>query len=304
MRTERGDRFEMSKSGVIDLTTSPPGKKASKRKRAASKANRLTLTEDLEDELKLALEKSKLVPTEQYVVRKTVRIRGGKKAKKQVATTAGLRATVIFAQYECGTAVCIGAGGRFLTCAHCLGEEPQTGIQKFVVFMSGRIVLTESIAVDEKADLALLKVVGEYRTGNEMMDYEVAGFAPFPSVPIGESLTLGETLVCYGQPGCDDLESKTAQKTGYDVFVRSIGLYENCLEGGIDDNTEIGKLQHGCWTYWGHSGAPLLNVECQVVGLHSSWDDEEETRHGVHLSAIQNFLAKRVQFIVTECIQK
>lgn len=37
----------------------------------------------------------------------------------------GLASTLIFAQHEAGTAVCIDSCGWILTCAHCFGETPE-----------------------------------------------------------------------------------------------------------------------------------------------------------------------------------
>jgi hypothetical protein len=57
------------------------------------------------------------------------------------------------------------------------------------------------------------------------------------------------------------------------------------------DNSEIGALLHDCWTYWGHSGAPLIaRSSGKLVGLHSSWDDATGMRRGVPLVAIKAFL--------------
>lgn len=64
------------------------------------------------------------------------------------------------------------------------------------------------------------------------------------------------------------------------------------------DNFEIGALKHTCWTYWGHSGAPLIHADTRapgggdfaLVGLHSSWDDRTGMRRGVALVAIRAFL--------------
>lgn len=58
-----------------------------------------------------------------------------------------------------------------------------------------------------------------------------------------------------------------------------------------DNNSEIGSLKHDAWTYWGHSGAPLLKaVDGTLIGLHSSWDDKTAMRHGVPLIEIKHFL--------------
>ena len=40
----------------------------------------------------------------------------------------------------------------------------------------------------------------------------------------------------------------------------SAGVCTGVLAGDLRDNSEIGKLVHSCWTYWGHSGAPLFQV--------------------------------------------
>jgi V8-like Glu-specific endopeptidase len=40
------------------------------------------------------------------------------------------------------------------------------------------------------------------------------------------------------------------------------------------DNAEIGALMHDAWTYWGHSGAPLVaEGDGGLVGVHSSWEE-------------------------------
>mmetsp|Transcript_29764 Transcript_29764/g.38380 ORF Transcript_29764/g.38380 Transcript_29764/m.38380 type:complete len:461 (+) Transcript_29764:52-1434(+) len=42
-------------------------------------------------------------------------------------------------------------------------------------------------------------------------------------------------------------------------------------------------IEHSCWTYWGHSGAPLFDVQGCVRGLHCAWDDQTGMRHGQKL---------------------
>jgi len=72
----------------------------------------------------------------------------------------------------------------------------------------------------------------------------------------------------------------------------SSGKYRG-LSPGQDpqDNSEIGALMHDCWTYWGHSGAPLVERRTGgLVGLHSSWDEETGMRRGVAWEAVQAFL--------------
>ena len=100
-------------------------------------------------------------------------------------------------------------------------------------------------------------------------------------------------LVCIGHPGSEDLEaSESGIKTGYDVLHVSTGAFRGLAEGqDVQDNSEIGALKHDCWTYWGHSGAPLVDRRTgNLIGLHSSWDDETGMRRGVALEAIQAFM--------------
>jgi len=41
----------------------------------------------------------------------------------------------------------------------------------------------------------------------------------------------------------------------------STGLSRGYASGqDAQDNLEIGALTHDCWTYWGHSGAPLVET--------------------------------------------
>jgi hypothetical protein len=249
-----------------------------------------SLSNTLRLELDLALGKQNLIPKEEDVKIAKSKLRKGKKPTVEMTSMSpGFQATVIFAQYECGTGVCIDSTGRILTCAHCVGEKPKIGIQKIVLYSNGLMVLTKCIELDLVADLALLQVTGHY--DSESKDFVHNTPSSYPSVKVGETITLGEPLVCFGQPGCDDLESKTERKTDYAVLMRSQGTFEGCLEGGdLNDNSEIGQLQHDCWTYWGHSGAGLFNQNCELVGIHSSWDDEKGTRHGIHLNAIRKFL--------------
>lgn len=83
-------------------------------------------------------------------------------------------------------------------------------------------------------------------------------------------------------------------QTNYDSLVLSSGNYRG-LDPDQDpqDNSEIGALMHDCWTYWGHSGAPLvLRNTGSLVGVHSSWDDETGMRRGVPWEALVSFLEK------------
>ncbi|KAL9114616.1 MAG: hypothetical protein Q9227_001294 [Pyrenula ochraceoflavens] len=202
--------------------------------------------------------------------------------------------TLVFAQEEAGTAVCISKQGMLLTCSHCVVEDPSEaapaiGVCAWLIFASGIVVRAECIAFDSRRDLALLQIVASQSPG------------PFPFVPeaIAEP-KVRTSLICVGHPGSEDLEiGRPGVKTGYDVLNVSKGLFLGYADQDLQDNSEIGALKHNCWTYWGHSGAPLIERRIgKLVGLHSSWDETTCMRRGVPLAAIKDFLQEHTSFII------
>ena len=211
-----------------------------------------------------------------------------RKVSKAACLEQSFNSVVVFAQYECGTGVNISEAGLILTCAHCLGDHPKVGIQRSVIFTSGLICLARATKVDVLRDTALMTIVGAYDSSREFDDSPRI----FPSTSLAATPpALKAVLVCIGQPGSDDLESSSRRKTDYPIVSISKGQYLGCIDGLHSDNSEIGRLMHSCWTYWGHSGGPLLDATGCIVGLHSSWDDETGTRHGIHLDALTEFVA-------------
>ncbi|KAH8651380.1 trypsin-like cysteine/serine peptidase domain-containing protein [Xylariales sp. PMI_506] len=218
-------------------------------------------------------------------------------------------ATLVFGQEEAGTAVCISPDGLLLTCSHCVAEDEQqldsdwrSGKLHWLLFRSGTAVCAECLAWDPKRDLALMRVV-QAQTARRVplpsSSPSLTSSAPqpptsSPSAPLIEtSPPVGSRVVCIGHPGSQDLEaSRPGVQTNYDVLHTSTGRYRG-LAAGQDpqDNSEIGALMHDAWTYWGHSGAPLLAWGSgALVGLHSSWDDQTGMRRGVPLVAIREFI--------------
>jgi hypothetical protein len=133
--------------------------------------------------------------------------------------------------------------------------------------------------------LALLKIVA--------VETEEEGVPRFESVELWEGeMRYKVPVICIGQPGRDDLESKDRRSTTYNLVEISEGCFRGMVKGrDAQDNEDIGTLMHDAWTYWGHSGAPLLReADGKLVGLHSSWDDRTAMRHGVPGVAIREFL--------------
>ncbi|KAL2209869.1 trypsin-like serine protease [Sarocladium strictum] len=199
-------------------------------------------------------------------------------------------ATLVFAQEEAGTAVCISPQGLLLTCSHCIAETAEelswTKVH-WLLFSSGKVVAAKTIVWDDRRDLALLQVVKASDLTSEAA-FPYLRIA-FPNTPMKRNTPL----ICIGHPGSEDLETSIpGVQTNYDSLVLSTGKYYGLAKGqDPQDNSEIGCLMHDCWTYWGHSGAPLVERKSgELVGVHSSWDDETAMRRGVPLEALRAFL--------------
>jgi hypothetical protein len=239
-----------------------------------------------------------LLQKEQWLRKHRITIPGNRSnANKLVSAT---EATLVFAQEEAGTAVCISSQGFLLTCSHCIAEtaeELDNSKSHWLLFASGRVVETKCVAWDPKRDLALLQIVStqpESFSSDPAQPQITTRVGHFPSMAIAVSPPRMDTaLACVGHPGSEDLENSVpGVRTNYDVLHVSVGNFRGYADGqDLQDNSEIGALQHDCWTYWGHSGAPLTQLtDGRLVGLHSSWDDETGMRRGVALEAIQEFM--------------
>lgn len=221
--------------------------------------------------------------------------------KHALNATRAVEATLVFAQEEAGTAICISQEGLLLTCSHCVAEteeELTNSKVKWLLFASGQAVKAECVAWDPKRDLALLQIVAAQRDHQSLttIGHGVTSPGPFtfPSITLSPNSPPPNTLLlCIGHPGSEDLECDTpGQKTNYDVLHVSKGAFHGyALDQDPHDNSEIGALMHDCWTYWGHSGAPLVErYTGNLVGLHSSWDDQTGMRRGVGWDALRAFL--------------
>ncbi|KAJ5605299.1 hypothetical protein N7510_010453 [Penicillium lagena] len=218
----------------------------------------------------------------QLLRKKQIRLRALTTTTRTAAADLGphvaraLASTLIFAQQEAGTAVCIDSRGWIVTCAHCFGESPQEWRKqryKWLLYYSGLAVQAECHVWDARRDLALAKVI--------RMEWPEAQ---------GHRLPRPDSV--YWATRADDLETASSRKTDYDLVEISQGRLRGMVPGADPhDNSDIGALKHDAWTYWGHSGAPLLRwADGTLVGLHSSWDDTTAMRHGVPLVAIREFL--------------
>ncbi len=142
-----------------------------------------------------------------------------------------LEATLIFAQYEAGTAVCIDKEGWILTCSHCFGdteeEYKESDKRKWLLLYTGLAVQVECRVWDPKRDLALLKVIAI-----ESHSPKYGEIPEFKSVSLHEGpLSYKTPILCIGQPGRDDLESTSERKTKYNLVEVSEGTFRGLVKG-------------------------------------------------------------------------
>ncbi|KAF7190441.1 hypothetical protein HII31_08155 [Pseudocercospora fuligena] len=211
-------------------------------------------------------------------------------AVPQSLLTQAVISTFVFAGESAGTAVCISPGGLLLTCSHCVGES-RAGLKakgrSWLISANGQPVQAKCVVWDPKRDIALLQIVA----ASSLFTRDGFPFARISTSPPKRNARL----LCVGHPGSEDFEAATSGvPTGYDVLHISEGRFRGLApDQDVQDNSDIGALQHDCWTYWGHSGAPLIEKATgKLMGLHSSWDDETGMRRGIALQAIQEFLAE------------
>lgn len=194
-----------------------------------------------------------------------------------------LEASIHLVQDEFGSGFCIDSRGFFLTCYHCVERKEKCTI----IFPSGEISEAFVIYKDKLLDLALLEIKNSNTT------YKYLNIAK-------ETAEKGTKVFCIGNPCDEDLESEQqGRKTNYLPFHISFGKVQNYTKDRTFGRVKsgLGPLIHCCWTYWGHSGAPIINYDGQVVGIHNSWDDKNCNRHGLSVETICEFMKKTQKYM-------
>ena len=199
-----------------------------------------------------------------------------------------------------GSGIHIGQG-FVLTCAHCIDHDDdededeekdaseslngnkRKGRAKPIVTARGVVSTGVCVAVDEGNDLALLRLPA-VPEGLDMLALASDG-----------SDVAGTPVLALGNPFDWDLEGPTGaqpRKNGFNPFWVSGGQIQGPIPFAKARDKGVGAQRHSCWTYWGHSGCPIIDGCGNILALHSSWDDSNGQRHGLPLSTIRAFLAK------------
>lgn len=218
--------------------------------------------------------------------------------KKAPSARAGgaLDAAVHIVQHEAGSGVVVGPE-HVLTCAHCVcadddpndddDEEPdedpprmidRVGRMKLLFCTDASFAVGVCVAADDRKDLALLRIVASSAPGKARSWLRVG------------TVEKKTRVVCVGNPSEFNLEEGGRIHFKPPLFHSSSGSIVGRSSPDVVAAKGLGPWRHTAWTYWGHSGAPLIDAEGKLVGLHNSWDDELGSRHGIGADEIVEFL--------------
>ncbi len=197
---------------------------------------------------------------------------------------------------EFGTAVCISEKGYILTCSHAAPPfEDDNNKESLYIFQNGEIVKALTLEKDDQLDLALLKIIEIYENGKftkiENFPQKKFNYSKIKISSLNEK--IGENVFCIGNP-CFTMydDDGKLENNKYKPFWISFGKIKGYIKDGIYCKNDLGPLIHSCWTYWGHSGAPIFNTNGKIVGMHNSWNEKNANRHGNSLLGIIKFISK------------
>jgi len=144
--------------------------------------------------------------------------------------------------HSIGSGVVIHSAGYVVTNAHVVAQA--SDVQ--VTFSDGKSETAEIVAVDPEHDLAVLKVSGEHA---------------FASVKLGHTgdILVGETVVAIGNPlGLQHtVTAGIVSALGRDLVFNDNVTYKNLIQTDASINP-------------GNSGGPLLNVNCELIGINTA----------------------------------
>jgi hypothetical protein len=254
-------------------------------------------------------------------------VEGGAKAMRENPLKLGVRPALEAAVHiiPSGSGVHLGRG-LILTCAHCVthdddadgsedededdddnddNDNDEMKIGRAVELVNAKGQTFGSICIDacSSTDLALLQIEKETLETLTLNSLDVA--------KRGDDKN-GTDIFALGNP-CDiDLEVSTKDdqgqtkrsKNGFFPFHFSEGKLEKKISKEKAIKYGLGRQIHSAWTYWGHSGCPLVasikkgdnTFSICIVGIHNSWDDRNGNRHGVRLDDIWSFICRKGLF--------
>ena len=162
--------------------------------------------------------------------------------------------------------------------------------------------------------------------GNHSQSQPQGERAPLPAAALAaQGATAGASLFCVGNPSSIDLESLRSEASiefEPPAWHASAGRCEGYLGAATAEMAAVQRargraptrgelkavadaapaeeaqgvlMEHSCWTYWGHSGAPLFDERGLVAAIHCAWDDRTGMRQAQKLGVLQAVLRKAQQ---------
>lgn len=172
---------------------------------------------------------------------------------------------------------------------------------KLLILGSGELAVARCDHEHAAHDLALLTIIS--RSGGRRSHVDAAA----------TDIKSGTGAICIGNPSEFDLEKGGKITFTPPLFHTSSGAFRGKSSAArVADiggqlllllftpnfSAGIGPIAHDCWTYWGHSGAPLFDRTGRIIALHNSWDDSNGKRYSSppdHPSPMQPAQAPRVR---------
>ncbi|MEM6458009.1 MAG: S1C family serine protease [Planctomycetota bacterium] len=174
----------------------------------------------------------------------------------EVAAAAGPATVALdLGLFGTGSGVVVSEDGVILTAAHVIGEA---GRRFDVRFPDGTVAKARTLGSDRQNDSGMAKLEGD---------------GPWPFVPLAEpdAARRGDWVVALGHPGGFDAERPVVVRLGRVIRVRPV----------------VG-IQTDCSLIGGDSGGPLLNLDGEVVGIHSRIG--QSSRTNIHV-AVGDYVA-------------
>lgn len=137
-----------------------------------------------------------------------------------------------------GSGFVISEDGYVVTNNHVIANADEINIE----FFSGRELDAEVVGVDEKTDIALLKV-------------EADSALPFVSFGDSEAMRVGDWVMAMGNP----------LGQGFSVSAGIVSASGRALSGSYDD-----YIQTDAAINRGNSGGPLFNMDGDVIGVNTA----------------------------------
>eukprot|EP01083_Nonionella_stella_P081676 225142_1 len=189
-----------------------------------------------------------------------------------------------------GSGICIDSKGIILTAKHCIGDNIQISFPDSHGRASVSYNNCQSIGMSDKYDLALIQIYcGDHdNTDNDIEEQKQFKSIPFPVAKVAtKAIKKQEAIYIIGHPANSKRLNQTKSASQQNICGGKIVTLPS-KKALLKEQNIMGGIKHNCVTFGGHSGAPLLNTNGEIVGIHVTCDNFEGT--AITQQAIQQFI--------------